>query len=59
MFRPESAPTVLDMSPEASLAGPPSVRGADHGVDHRGEEGEYSNGDDMSGEEMNKIMRNG
>merc|ERR550539_655682 len=27
-FRPESAPTVLNMSPECSLSGPPSIRNA-------------------------------
>jgi len=30
-FRPESAPTVLNMSPECSLSGPPSVRAAEAG----------------------------
>jgi len=28
-FRPESAPTLLDMSPEGSLSGPPSIRSYD------------------------------
>ena len=36
-FRPESAPTVLDMSPEGSLSGPPSVRNMDlNEMSHRG-----------------------
>lgn len=35
-FRPESAPTVLDMSPDGSLSGPPSVRTSDLGDMHRG-----------------------
>jgi len=52
VFRPESAPTVLDMSPEGSLSGPPSVRdGAEAHVVAQtevveGEEGEH-NGEDM------------
>jgi hypothetical protein len=40
-FRPESAPTVLDMSPDGSLSGPPSVRTSDLSDMHRGEK--YSN----------------
>jgi hypothetical protein len=36
-FRPESAPTVLDMSPDGSLSGPPSVRTSDLGDMHRGQ----------------------
>ena len=43
-FRPESAPTVLDMSPDGSLSGPPSVRTSDLGDMHRGEH--YSNSHD-------------
>merc|ERR1712018_778715 len=38
-FRPESAPTVLDMSPEGSLSGPPSVRNMDlNEMNHRDDE---------------------
>ena len=36
VFRPESAPTVLDMSPDGSLSGPPSVRTSDLSDMHRG-----------------------
>ena len=36
VFRPESAPTVLDMSPDGSLSGPPSVRTSDLNDMHRG-----------------------
>lgn len=37
-FRPESAPTVLDMSPEGSLSGPPSQHGDSHlGHSHSGD----------------------
>ena len=49
-FRPESAPTVLDMSPEGSLSGPPSVRDIDN---HRGDDeihSHFQNGDDANGE---------
>lgn len=35
-FRPESAPTLLDLSPEGSLSGPPSVRTTDLNDLHRG-----------------------
>jgi predicted RNA-binding Zn-ribbon protein involved in translation (DUF1610 family) len=48
-FRPESAPTVLDMSPEGSLSGPPSVRNMDlSDMAHRDDEvhGHFENGDD-------------
>ncbi|TRY61057.1 hypothetical protein TCAL_07968 [Tigriopus californicus] len=38
VFRPESAPTVLDMSPDASLSGPPSLRNSEISNDgHRGD----------------------
>jgi len=43
-FRPESAPTVLNMSPECSLSGPPSVRA-----------GEASNSEEFHGH----MMHNG
>merc|ERR1719189_2523212 len=43
-FRPESAPTVLNMSPECSLSGPPSVRA-----------GEASNSEEYHGH----MMHNG
>ena len=47
-FRPESAPTVLDMSPEGSLSGPPSVRNMDlNEMNHRDDEVHgHFNGDD-------------
>lgn len=44
-FRPESAPTVLNMSPECSLSGPPSVRAV----------GEAGNSEDIHGH----MMHNG
>ena len=44
-FRPESAPTVLDMSPEGSvLSRPPSVAGRDE--EHMGGHFVNSNGDE-------------
>lgn len=46
MFRPESAPTVLDMSPDNSLSGPPSVvRSLDLNNGHEPSQ----TGDDLSG----------
>lgn len=48
-FRPESAPTVLNMSPECSLSGPPSSRTNSelgHNEDMRGHM--MHNGDDLS-----------
>jgi len=45
-FRPESAPTVLNMSPECSLSGPPSVRAADNGEDYHGHM--MHNGEELS-----------
>ena len=47
VFRPESAPTVLDMSPENSLSGPPSVRTLDLSESHDGE---------MHGEDIGKKI---
>lgn len=51
VFRPESAPTVLDVSPECSLSGPPSVRNADLSDVHRDDEMHahmLHNGEDLS-----------
>eukprot|EP00095_Tigriopus_kingsejongensis_P012309 maker-scaffold284_size223161-snap-gene-1.23 protein:Tk12309 transcript:maker-scaffold284_size223161-snap-gene-1.23-mRNA-1 annotation:"dna transcription factor activity" len=47
VFRPESAPTVLDMSPDGSLSGPPTImRNSEHSNDsHR--DGPHD-GDDLS-----------
>lgn len=48
-FRPESAPTVLDMSPDGSLSGPPSVRTSDLGDMHRDDDDMHGHhGDDFS-----------
>lgn len=47
-FRPESAPTVLDMSPDGSLSGPPSVRTSDLTDLHRDEDLHSHNGEDFS-----------
>lgn len=44
IFRPESAPTVLDMSPDNSMSGPPSVRNMDMCDSHRDDDHE----DDLS-----------
>ena len=52
-FRPESAPTVLNMSPECSLSGPPSVRAADNGEDYHGHM--MHNGEELSGKTLWKI----
>ena len=52
-FRPESAPTVLNMSPECSLSGPPSSRTNSelgHNEDMRGHM--MHNGDDLSGKNL-------
>ncbi len=46
VFRPESAPTVLDMSPECSLSGPPSVRDDAHPDDDK----HMLHGEDLNGE---------
>jgi uncharacterized C2H2 Zn-finger protein len=48
-FRPESAPTVLDMSPDGSLSGPPSVRTSDLSDMHRDDDDLHGHhGDDFS-----------
>ncbi len=44
VFRPESAPTVIDMSPDGSLSGLPSVRNMEVGEHRAGDEH-----DDLSG----------
>jgi hypothetical protein len=58
IFRPESAPTVLDMSPDGSMSGPPSVRNMDLSEGHHRMNGDDSmdghhmahQSDDLSGE---------
>lgn len=47
-FRPESAPTVLNMSPECSLSGPPSVRAGEAGNSEEIHGHMMHNGDDLS-----------
>ena len=57
-FRPESAPTVLNMSPECSLSGPPSSRTNSelgHNEDMRGHM--MHNGDDLSGKNPFKSLK--
>lgn len=46
-FRPESAPTILNMSPECSLSGPPSIRNASMTEAGQSEDG-LLNGDELS-----------
>lgn len=47
-FRPESAPTVLNMSPECSLSGPPSARASEAGNSEDIHGHMMHNGDELS-----------
>ncbi len=51
VFRPESAPTVLDMSPECSLSGPPSARNSDFNDAPPDDEGHHYHGEDLNGKQ--------
>ncbi len=44
-YRPDSAPTVLDISPEGSLQGPPTSESGRNGEEHEG----ATHGEDLNG----------
>ena len=52
-FRPESAPTVLNMSPECSLSGPPSVRAGEASNSEEFHGHMMHNGEELSGKWLN------
>ena len=55
-FRPESAPTVLNMSPECSLSGPPSVRAGEASNSEEYHGHMMHNGEEISGTYDGNIL---
>ena len=55
-FRPESAPTVLNMSPECSLSGPPSVRAGEASNSEEFHGHMMHNGEELSGKWLNSSL---